>query len=85
MGEKANLSEVRMKLGKKKELRLPLDLSSRVIDELGGTKQVAEACEVTTAAVSQWRQHGMPRYRFVYLRERFRRLPFMKSREILEQ
>jgi hypothetical protein len=33
----------------------------RVIDALGGTGKVAEMCGLTTGAVSQWRNNGMPK------------------------
>jgi hypothetical protein len=32
-----------------------------VIDGLGGTARTAELCELTTGAVSQWRQNGIPK------------------------
>jgi hypothetical protein len=40
----------------------------RVIDALGGTGEVAKLCEVSDAAVSQWRKDGIPRARLQYLR-----------------
>ena len=40
----------------------------RVIDALGGTGAVAQLCEVTDAAVSQWRKDGIPKARLQYLR-----------------
>lgn len=42
--------------------------SSEIIDALGGTSKVAEICEVTTGAVSQWRADGIPAARLMYLR-----------------
>lgn len=42
--------------------------ASRVIDALGGTGEVAKLCEVTDAAVSQWRKDGIPRARLQFLR-----------------
>jgi hypothetical protein len=39
----------------------------RVIDALGGTGAVAELCEVSDAAVSQWRHDGIPKARLKYL------------------
>jgi phage terminase Nu1 subunit (DNA packaging protein) len=33
---------------------------SDIIDALGGTGEVAKLCEVTSQAVSQWRQNGIP-------------------------
>jgi DNA-binding transcriptional regulator YdaS (Cro superfamily) len=38
-----------------------------IIDRLGGNAAVAELCEVTPQAVSQWRS-GIPRARLLYLR-----------------
>lgn len=40
----------------------------RVIDALGGTGEVAKLCEVSDAAVSQWRHDGIPRARLQFLR-----------------
>ncbi|WP_067759362.1 helix-turn-helix domain-containing protein [Orrella dioscoreae] len=37
------------------------NLDSELIDSLGGTAQVAQLCEVTTGAVSQWRTNGIPK------------------------
>lgn len=42
--------------------------SSQIIDSLGGTVKVAELCEVTKAAVSQWRENGIPNARLMYLK-----------------
>ena len=33
---------------------------SELIDALGGTARVAEICDVTPQAVSQWRDDGIP-------------------------
>jgi len=41
---------------------------SDLIDKLGGTAKVAELCEVSAAAVSQWRTDGIPRARLMFLR-----------------
>lgn len=41
---------------------------SDIIDKLGGTSKVAELCEVTTGAVSQWREDGIPRARVLFLK-----------------
>lgn len=40
----------------------------KLIDDLGGTSAVAELCQVTTGAVSQWRENGIPHARMMYLR-----------------
>ena len=42
--------------------------ANEIIDRLGGTVKVAELCEVTKAAVSQWRKEGIPNARLMYLR-----------------
>lgn len=42
--------------------------SNEIIDALGGTVRVAEMCEVTKAAVSQWRENGIPNARLMYLK-----------------
>lgn len=41
---------------------------SDLIDQLGGTADVAGLCEVTLSAVSQWRTEGIPKARLMYLR-----------------
>lgn len=42
--------------------------TNTVIDLLGGTNKVAELCEVKPQAVSQWRTHGIPGARLMYLK-----------------
>lgn len=32
-----------------------------IIDSFGGTSAVAELCDITTGAVSQWRTNGIPK------------------------
>ena len=34
---------------------------NKIIDAIGGTGKVAEICELTTGAVSQWRTAGIPK------------------------
>lgn len=55
-----------------------MDNANLIIDELGGTGAVAELCDVTTGAVSQWRNDGIPRARLMFLKVKrpgvFRRL-----------
>lgn len=58
------------------------DLSSKVIDALGGTASVAGFCSVTSAAVSYWRKYGIPPAQIRFLREKFKRNPVMKNDEI---
>jgi hypothetical protein len=41
---------------------------TEIIDALGGTKAVAELCNVTKGAVSQWRKDGIPDSRRMYLK-----------------
>jgi hypothetical protein len=40
----------------------------KVIDHLGGTKAVAELCETSESAVSQWRTNGIPKPRLMFLK-----------------
>ena len=44
---------------------------SELIDLVGGTRKVAELCEVTPGAVSQWRNNGIPKPWRKFLAERF--------------
>lgn len=41
-----------------------------IIDALGGTSVVAEMCDLTTGAVSQWRQNGIPKPWLRFFKER---------------
>lgn len=41
---------------------------NKIIDAIGGTSAVAELCEVTTGAVSQWRTDGIPAARMMFLK-----------------
>lgn len=41
---------------------------SAIIDALGGTFRVAELCEVRPPSVSDWKKHGIPRARMMFLR-----------------
>ena len=41
---------------------------NQIIDELGGTYAAAKLCEVSAAAVSQWRQEGIPAARLMFLK-----------------
>ena len=40
----------------------------RVIEQLGGNAKAAEFCEVSPAAVSQWRHNGVPKPQRKYLK-----------------
>ncbi|HQS59751.1 MAG: hypothetical protein B7Y56_03130 [Gallionellales bacterium 35-53-114] len=42
--------------------------NNKIIDDLGGTNAVAEICNVTKGAVSQWRKEGIPDSRLMYLK-----------------
>ena len=57
-------------------------LSQEVIEALGGTTLVASVCSVSTPAVSQWKKTGIPSAQIRFLREKFKRVPVMKSEEI---
>lgn len=41
---------------------------SEIIERLGGPTRTAELCEVTTQAVCQWRENGIPKARLQFLR-----------------
>ena len=41
--------------------------ASEIIDALGGTAEVARLCETSMQAVSNWRQHGIPKPWLKYL------------------
>jgi len=41
---------------------------NEIIEALGGSTAVAELCEVTVGAVSQWRTDGIPKARLMYLK-----------------
>ena len=56
--------------------RLSPDAAGRLIDQLGGTTQVAKKCGISTAAVSQWRRDGINRVRLTFLRSRYPSNPF---------
>lgn len=42
-------------------------LANKIIDALDGTSAVADLCDVSTGAVSQWRDHGIPKAQWKYL------------------
>lgn len=39
-----------------------------VIEKLGGNAKAAELCEVSPAAVSQWRRNGVPKGQLKFIR-----------------
>ena len=40
---------------------------NEIIQTLGGTTKVAKLCGVTLAAVSQWRNNGIPQDKLIFL------------------
>lgn len=42
--------------------------SSQIIDSLGGTAETARICDVSMAAVSQWKLNGIPKAQLRYLK-----------------
>jgi len=42
--------------------------ASVIIEALGGTYRVAELCEVRPPSVSDWKKHGIPRARMMFLK-----------------
>lgn len=47
---------------------------SELIDRLGGTAKVAQLCDLTSGAVSQWRTNGIPKAWKLFFRLRSPRL-----------
>jgi hypothetical protein len=43
-------------------------VDAKIIEALGGTCAVARLCEVRSPSVSDWKKHGIPRARLMYLR-----------------
>lgn len=43
------------------------NIANKIIDALGGTSVVAGICSVSTGAVSQWRDYGIPKAQWKYL------------------
>lgn len=54
--------------------------ASEIIDEFGGTQEVADLLEITTGAVSQWRTNGLPDARLKYFK--LLRPEFFEGREV---
>ena len=67
---------------KKQPRRLNVERSVEIIEALGGTVSVAEICGRAPSSISDWKSKGIPRSFVLYLRERFKRSPFMKNDEI---
>ncbi|NYS09344.1 MULTISPECIES: Cro/CI family transcriptional regulator [Ralstonia] len=45
--------------------------TSRLITDLGGTVKLADECDVTPSAVSQWKTEGIPHPRYQFLRLKY--------------
>lgn len=45
-----------------------MESPSEIIDQLGGSSEVARLCNVTVSAVSQWRGDGIPQARLMFLK-----------------
>ena len=60
--------------GKRRVLRVNPKYASEIIDALGGTRQVSIICDVRDSSVSDWRKTGMPKSRFMYLSERYKKI-----------
>lgn len=45
-----------------------LETDNAIIDSLGGTLKTANLCEVSAAAVAQWRSNGIPKARMMFLK-----------------
>lgn len=69
---------------KKTERRLDPGHSERIIEALGGTSDVARLCGITPQSVSEWKSSGIPRAWVFFFRERFRTLPVMKEKPVLD-
>ncbi len=59
---------------KKRCQRVNPKYANEIIDLLGGTGCVSKICDVRDASVSEWRRSGMPKGRFMFLSERYKRL-----------
>ncbi len=42
--------------------------ADEIIDALGGTSETARLCEVEPPSVSDWRKHGIPKPRLMFLK-----------------
>lgn len=49
-------------------------IATKIIEALGGTVKVAELCDISAAAVSQWKTNGIPKPQLRYLKLRFPKL-----------
>lgn len=58
------------------------ELSKKLIEALGDSSFVADCCQVSIPAVSQWKKNGIPNAQLRFLRERFKDHQMMKNPEI---
>lgn len=42
--------------------------ANKIIAALGGTSEVAKMFEIAPASVSDWRKHGIPKARLMYIK-----------------
>jgi len=42
--------------------------TNKIIEKLGGTAETARICDVSMAAVSQWRTNGIPKTQLKFLK-----------------
>lgn len=66
-------------------LRVNPTYANEIIDSLGGTGCVSRICDVKDASVSEWRKSGMPKGRFMFLSEKYKRLvkqPYSKKSDL---
>lgn len=54
--------------------RVRPEYASEMIDILGGTAAVSRICGIRDPSVSSWRKLGMPKSRFMFLSERYKKL-----------
>lgn len=55
--------------------------ANTIIDALGGTSKVAEKCDLTVGAISQWRTNGIPKPWKKYLTAEFPEVFGLPSRK----
>lgn len=67
MQEKFTCDAENLRFGGERNTILIMD-SKTLIKALGGTKKVAELCEITPGSVSLWHQRGIPHAWMKYLR-----------------
>jgi len=46
----------------------PMINPNKIIDDLGGTSEVAKLCDCKPSSVSEWRVTGIPKARILYLK-----------------